>query len=64
MAKEITWNCRWGEFHEVGCPHQEWSKEELLKALITKKRFEQSIKGKVLTKDLAKELGLHERRVL
>lgn len=39
----VTWNCRFHPFnwwHEIGCPHKEWTKEELLDALIFKKRFE------------------------
>lgn len=50
---EIVWNCRFHPtdwWHEVGCPHQEWTKEDLQGALETKVRFEQSnLKGKTLT---------------
>lgn len=28
-------------FHEIGCPHQEWTKEALLEAILVKKRFEE-----------------------
>lgn len=40
---EVSWNCihRRG-MHEVGCPHKEWTKEQLLDALVSKKKFEQS----------------------
>jgi hypothetical protein len=36
IEKPITWICRFhptNSFHEVGCPHQEWTKEELQRAL-------------------------------
>jgi hypothetical protein len=54
LAKvNLTWNCRFHPvdwWHEVGCPHKEWTVEELRDALISKKRFEQSgLKGTVLT---------------
>ena len=42
---EVKWRCRFHPFqgwHEVGCPHREWNKEDLLNALIQKKKFEQS----------------------
>lgn len=48
---EPVWNCisRRNQ-HEVGCPHKEWTKEDLLKALISKKKFEASgLSGTVLT---------------
>jgi hypothetical protein len=38
---EITWSCRFHPtdwFHEVGCPHQDWTKEQLQEALITAKK--------------------------
>lgn len=38
---KINWCCRFhptDSFHEVGCPHKEWSKEELYKALIVAKQ--------------------------
>lgn len=51
--QEVSWNCRYHPtnwWHEVGCPHQEWTKEELLDALVTKKKFEQSnLRGQILT---------------
>lgn len=34
--KHITWNCRFHPFngwHEAGCPHREWTKEQLQDAL-------------------------------
>jgi hypothetical protein len=34
------WNCRFHAtdwWHEAGCPHQEWTKEQLQKALISAK---------------------------
>lgn len=41
---EIIWNCRFhpsNGWHEVGCPHVEWTKEQLQETLESKKRFEQ-----------------------
>lgn len=38
---QITWSCRFHPtdwFHEVGCPHREWTKEELQGALETAKK--------------------------
>jgi hypothetical protein len=40
---EITWNCRFHPtdwWHEVGCPHKDWTKEELWDALRTSKKSE------------------------
>ena len=40
---KISWDCISREDqHEIGCPHKEWTKEQLLSALISKKKFEQS----------------------
>ena len=43
--QQVEWHCRFHPtdwWHEVGCPHQpQWSKEDLLGALISKKKFEQ-----------------------
>lgn len=42
-ATKITWICRFhptDSWHEVGCPHQEWTKEQLQAALESKKRFD------------------------
>lgn len=42
---EVSWTCRFHPhegWHEVGCPHQEWTKEQILGALISKKKFEQA----------------------
>ena len=49
---QVTWDCIFREDqHEIGCPHKEWTKEQLLDALISKKKFEQSgLAGTVLTK--------------
>ena len=50
---ELVWNCHSGfnGWHEVGCPHRKWSKEELYEALIRKKKFELSgLAGKKLSK--------------
>lgn len=47
---QVSWNCitREGQ-HEIGCPHKEWTNKELLDALISKKKFEQSgLAGTVL----------------
>lgn len=38
---EPTWNCRFHPtnwWHETGCPHKDWTKEELLEALKTAKQ--------------------------
>lgn len=38
------WSCRFhptDSFHEVGCPHVEWTKEQLLDALVTFKSMNQ-----------------------
>ena len=49
-AKPI-WNCKVGQWDEVGCPHKDWKKEELWEALIIKKKFEASkLAGEILTK--------------
>lgn len=41
---DVSWSCRFHPvnfWHEVGCPHCEWTKEQLLSALIAKKKFEE-----------------------
>ncbi len=56
---EVTWSCRhhptdW--WHEVGCPHMEWTIEQLRDALIAKKRFEiESLPDWSFTKQQAKK---------
>lgn len=38
---EVTWNCRFHPFnswHEIGCPHKEWTKEQYRDALIMAKK--------------------------
>lgn len=38
---KVIWTCRvhpTDSFHEVGCPHRDWSKEELYEALETAKK--------------------------
>lgn len=45
----IVWYCRFHpteSFHEVGCPHQQWTVEQLTNALISKKRFEAYMAGR------------------
>ena len=42
--ENITWTCRFHPtdwFHELGCPHREWTKEEYKSALHSKKIGEQ-----------------------
>lgn len=60
MSDDVTWNCRFHPtdgWHEIGCPHQFWTADELRSALITKKRFEQSgLKGQVLGQDTVSKL--------
>lgn len=37
----VSWTCRFHPidwWHEVGCPHREWTKEELQEALVNAKR--------------------------
>lgn len=45
---EVTWCCRFHPidwWHELGCPHLEWTKEELFNALIqSKKNYEDLVK--------------------
>ena len=39
----VTWVCRFHPtdwFHEIGCPHKTWTREQLLDALIAKKKFD------------------------
>ena len=41
---EVSWICRFhltNWFHEVGCPHQDWTIDQLRSALVSKKKFEQ-----------------------
>lgn len=43
-AEDVNWSCRFhptDSWHEVGCPHQKWKKEELYQHLLAKKKFEQ-----------------------
>lgn len=43
-AEKYNWCCRFHPFnwwHEVGCPHREWTREQLYSALLSKKDFEQ-----------------------
>lgn len=56
-AKPV-WNCHLPtNQHEIGCPHREWTKEELQKALTSKKKFEASgLAGTILT-EKTDELG-------
>ena len=40
----LAWHCRFhptDSFHEVGCPHVEWTKEQLLDALVISKTMNQ-----------------------
>ena len=60
---EVHWSCRFHPtnwWHEVGCPHQTWTKKDLLGALVSKKQFEESkLKGTILTED--KKTAYEER---
>ncbi len=46
MEKEntpLSWTCRFHPtewFHEIGCPHEKWTKEDLQKAIETRKSSE------------------------
>jgi ABC-type ATPase with predicted acetyltransferase domain len=47
----VTWCCRYHPtdwFHEVGCPHMEWTKEQLLDALVTAKHNQQVVHKKFI----------------
>lgn len=42
-TKGVSWKCRFHPtdwFHEIGCPDMDWSKEQLMGALLTKKKSE------------------------
>lgn len=42
-AEEPMWNCRFHPtdwWHEVGCPHVEWTKDQLQRAIVDNKKFE------------------------
>jgi hypothetical protein len=44
LKKKPTYNCRFHPtnwWHEVGCPHKDWSKEELQEALDSAKRSQE-----------------------
>ena len=43
--QKLKWNCNFGldGWHEVGCPHQEWTAEQLLSALLAKKSLSNRI---------------------
>lgn len=48
----ITWACRFHPtewFHEVGCPHCEWTAADLWNALVNKKKFEAERAAKLAT---------------
>ncbi len=45
--EEVTWMCRFHPIHwmhEVGCPHKIWTNQQLIDAIIAKKKFEASSK--------------------
>ena len=56
--EKITWNCIFREGqHTVGCPHKEWSKEDLQEALELMMKFEQSgLAGQVASEELFKKV--------
>ena len=55
--KNLVWNCHNGEFHTIGCPHKEWTRENLLEALCSKMKFEQSgLAGQPLTEELYQKI--------
>ena len=64
-AKKLNWGCRFHPvnwWHQVGCPHQEWTREDLYSALITKVEFEEGgLRGKILDEKLARKLGLNKK---
>lgn len=64
IEARVNWTCRFHPYagwHEVGCPHQTWTKEDLLGALIAKKEFDQSgLKGKTLAE--IENMGANEMK--
>ena len=48
---KVIWSCNHTkDEHEIGCPHKTWTNEDLLEALISKKKFERSgLRGEALT---------------
>lgn len=49
-SNEIHWTCRFhptNSWHEVGCPHRQWTKEEIQDALETQK-LSNDIKDKLI----------------
>jgi hypothetical protein len=41
--EDIIWNCRFHPtnwYHEVGCPHMEWTKEQLQACIVSFKKFQ------------------------
>lgn len=55
---KIVWNCHFRHgYHTIGCPHKEWTKEQLQNALESKMKFEQSgLQGKVLGSSIPEKI--------
>ena len=44
LQDSVGWTCRFhptDSFHEVGCPHRTWTIEQIMSALVAKKKFEE-----------------------
>lgn len=51
MRAKVVWCCRFHPtnwWHEIGCPHQEWTKEQLLSALIGLKQAQDSMQKRAM----------------
>lgn len=62
--EDVTWTCRFHPtdwWHEVGCPHMEWTAEQLRGALIEKNRFEQGKIESVITQQVAHDAEVAAR---
>lgn len=61
---DVTWSCRFHPtdwWHEVGCPHVEWTVEQLRDALVEKKRFEQGKIESVIAQQVAHDAEVAAR---
>jgi len=66
--EELPWNCRFHPthwWHETGCPHMEWTVEQLLSAVVTKKESDSIMYDRYIeaTKEIAElKTKLEERK--
>lgn len=59
MPDEVVWNCRFHPtdgFHEVGCPHVEWTNDRLQEAVVNSKRSMAAITAPLI-RDLWRQLA-------